>query len=106
MYKAGLEDEGHQIIVAKDGEEGFIKAKEGKPDLILLDIILPKIDGFGVLKKLKEDATTKGIMVVMLTNLGQEDDKGKAKKIGAIDYWVKADYTPSEVSKKIGKLLS
>ena len=74
MYQTKFSMEGQTIVTATDGADGLAKAKELKPDIVLLDIILPKLDGFSVLKELKADATTKNIPVILLTNLGQDDD--------------------------------
>jgi len=105
MYEASMGKAGFKVVLAKDGEEGLKAATESKPNLILLDIMMPKMDGFAVLEKLKSDDNTKNIPVVMLTNLGQSEDKEKGKKLGAVDYWVKADFTPSQVNEKIKQYL-
>lgn len=104
MYKGALEKDGYVVLEGKDGEEG-LRLAGNLPDLILLDIILPKIDGFGVLQKLKADPKTKNIPVIMLTNLGQDEDKEQGKKFGAADYWVKASFTPGQMSEKIKQYL-
>lgn len=101
MYKTKLEADGFEVVVAADGVAGLKLAKENKIDLILLDIILPQLDGFSVLKELKSDAKTKKIPVIMLTNLGTDEDKAKGSKLGAVDYLVKASLTPEQVSAKI-----
>lgn len=101
MYKSSLEKDGYTVVVAPEGERGWQLAGSQLPNLILLDIILPKLDGFSVLDKLRQDPKTKGIPVIMLTNLGQDEDKARGKKLGAVDYWVKADFTPAQVSEKI-----
>lgn len=100
-----MEQEGHEVISALDGEIGLRLAKEKKPDLILLDLILPKIHGFDVLKKLKEDKETQGIPVIILTNLEGIGDVDKALELGATTYLVKAQYTLEEMVKKIKKAL-
>jgi len=96
-----LEKEGYQIKSALDGEIGLALAKKLKPDLILLDLILPKKDGFEVLKELKKDETTKNILVIILTNLEGGTDVEKALSLGATTYLVKANYELEEVVKKI-----
>jgi len=106
MYEASMTKAGFEVILASDGEAGIKMAVKNHPDLILLDVMIPKIDGFAVLERLKSDSVTKKIPVVMLTNLGQSEDKEKGKKLGAVDYWVKADFTPAQVNKKITKLFS
>ena len=80
-------------------------AKKENPDVILLDIILPQMDGFSVLKKLKSDSATKNFPVILLTNLGQDGDVKKGLELGAIDYLIKANYTPSQVVEKVKSLL-
>ena len=71
----------------------------------MLDVMLPQLDGFSILKKIKADSKTKSIPVIMLTNLGTDEDKAKGEKLGAADYWVKASLTPTEISKKIKERL-
>ncbi len=100
-----LSQEGYEIIPALDGEIGLEMAKTKKPELILLDLILPKIHGFEVLKRLKEDAETKEIPVIILTNLEGIGDVDKAIELGATTYLVKARYTLTEVLEKIKKAL-
>jgi DNA-binding response OmpR family regulator len=100
-----LEKEGYQMISALDGESGLRLAKSEKPDLILLDLILPRKDGFEVLKELKEDETTKGIPVIVLTNLEDIESVEKAIRLGATTYLVKAQYTLEEVIQKVKKAL-
>ena len=100
-----LKQEGYEVISALDGEIGLRLAKEKKPELILLDLILPKIHGFDVLKKLKEDKETQEIPVIVLTNLEGIGDVDKALELGATTYLVKAQYTLEEVVEKIKKAL-
>jgi len=104
-----LKQEGYEIIPALDGEIGLRLANPPaggkKPDLILLDLILPKVHGFEVLKKLKEDEVTKDIPVIVLTNLEGIGDIDKAIELGATTYLVKADYSLEEVVEKIKKAL-
>jgi DNA-binding response OmpR family regulator len=100
-----LASEGFETIAAVDGESGVKKMKEEKPDIALLDLILPGIDGFEVLAKVKEEPTTASIPVVILSNLGQKDDVEKGLKLGATDYLVKAHFTPNEIIKKVRDVL-
>ena len=100
-----LSQEGYEMISALDGEVGLKLAKEKKLDLILLDLILPKVHGFEVLKKLKEDPKTKEIPIIILTNLEGIADVDKALELGATTYLVKAQYTLEEVVQKIKKAL-
>jgi len=100
-----LKQEGYEMISALDGEIGLRLAKTKKPDLILLDLILPKIHGFEVLKKLKEDKETKDIPVIVLTNLEKIEDVDKVLELGATTYLVKAQYSLEEVVEKIKNAL-
>lgn len=100
-----LKQEGYKMVPALDGQEGLRLAKKEKPDLILLDLILPKTHGFDVLKKLKEDEKTKGIPVIVLTNLEGVEEIDRAIELGATTYLVKAQYSLEEVIEKINKTL-
>lgn len=105
MYATKFSMEGYQIVNAYDGKEGLEAAKREKPHIILLDIIMPKLDGFAVLKELKDDESTKNIPVILLTNLGQESDVKKGKDLGADDYFVKANHSPQEIVELVKKKL-
>lgn len=105
MYKTKLEIEGYQVFTALNGASGLKMAQEKKPDLILLDIILPKMNGFEVLEKIKSDKNLKNIPIIMLTNLGQKEDIKKSFKLGANEYLIKAHFLPSEVIEKVKKFL-
>jgi len=100
-----LVKEGCNTSEAIDGEEGIKKVKEEKPDLVLLDLILPGIDGFEVLSKMKEDPALAQIPVIILSNLGQKDDVEKGLKLGAVDYLIKAHFTPGEIIDKVKNAL-
>ncbi|MFH1207294.1 MAG: response regulator [Patescibacteria group bacterium] len=105
MYVAKLNLENFEVHLAPDGEKGLKMAQAELPAIILLDIILPKMSGFDVLKSLKEGPSTKSIPVILLTNLGQRDDVQKGLDLGASDYLIKAHFMPSEVVDKIKKLV-
>jgi DNA-binding response OmpR family regulator len=100
-----LEQEKFKTFSAFDGEEGLKKAKEEKPNLILLDLILPKKDGFEVVKELKADEKLKDIPVIVLTNLEGVGDVEKALELGATTYLVKANYKLEDVVSKIKEIL-
>jgi len=100
-----LSQENFEIVEAVDGEEGIKKIKDTIPDIVLLDLILPGIDGFEVLAKVKEDTTTNSIPVIILSNLGQTEDVERGMKLGAIDFLVKAHFTPNEIIEKIKVIL-
>lgn len=100
-----LSREGYNVKEAVDGEDGVVKVKKENPDIILLDLILPGIDGFEVLAKIKEDSETKNIPVVILSNLGQREDVERGIKLGAVDFLIKAHFTPGEIIEKIEKIM-
>lgn len=106
MYERKFLSDGYEVSVAYDGLEGLKKATDEKPDLILLDIMLPKLDGLAMFKKLRSLAPTQGIPVILLTNFGQDDAVTECFKLGAIDYLVKADVTPQQVVDKVEKFLA
>ncbi len=105
MYVAKLDKERFETFVANDGVEGVRVAKEKLPDLILLDILLPKMDGWTVLGELKRDQATRAIPVILLTNLGDKKDVERGMALGATDYLVKAHFMPAEVVEKIKKTI-
>ena len=106
MYATKFEMEGFEVIMAEDGEKGLRLAKKELPDMILLDILLPKMNGFEVLKALKEDDKGKDLRVLLLTNLSQRAEVDQGFDLGAIDYLIKAHFMPSEVVAKVKKILS
>ncbi|MFH0951815.1 MAG: response regulator [Patescibacteria group bacterium] len=101
MYVTKLELENFKVELAIDGEAGLKTIREAKPNIILLDVVLPKKDGFAVLQEIKKDKTLKDIPVILLTNLGQRSDVDKGLSLGAVDYLIKAHFLPSEVIDKI-----
>lgn len=101
-----LTKEGFHIIQAVDGEEGLKKIKEEKPALVLLDLILPGIDGFEVLTRVKEDPEISKTPIIILSNLGQREDVEKGVKLGATDYLIKAHFTPGEIIEKIKNVIT
>ena len=106
IYASKFEKEGFKVSLALDGEIGLKLVKKEKPDIILLDVLLPKLDGFEVLEKLKADVATASIPVVLLTNLGQKEDVDKGLKLGAADYLIKAHFMPAETVEKVKKVLA
>ncbi|MBU1255311.1 response regulator [Patescibacteria group bacterium] len=106
MYVAKFSKNNFEVEVAIDGEAGLAKVKEFIPDLILLDIVLPKMDGFEILKKIKSDSKFKNIPIVLLTNLGQNSEVEKGMSLGANEYIIKAHFTPTAVVAKVKEILS
>ncbi|PIR96757.1 MAG: response regulator [Candidatus Doudnabacteria bacterium CG10_big_fil_rev_8_21_14_0_10_41_10] len=107
---AALEEElnqgGYETQGAADGSEGLEKIKSFKPDLVLLDLVMPKMDGMQVLKKMKEDSETKNVPVVILTNLSDYERISEALSLGAKDYLVKANYSLADLLDKVKTVLS
>ena len=101
MYRLKFDAEGFYVITAVDGMEALEKTKKEKPDLVLLDIILPKMDGWDFLKNLRADLSMPSPPVILLTNLGQNDDVKKGMSLGVVDYLIKAHFTPTEIVKKV-----
>lgn len=102
---SALESAGYEIVSAYDGEKGLELAKQSQPDLILLDLILPKMNGFDVLNELKKDRQTKDVPVIVLTNLESVEDVEKVIGLGATTYLVKANYDLDDIVGKIGEVL-
>ncbi len=106
MYYDIFEFDGYELDVAANGEEGIEKARTLKPTLILLDIMMPKMNGLQVLEKLKSDPETKNIPVVILTNLSGTQDAKTALSKGAVKYIVKSQYNPKQVSDMVKEILA
>ena len=102
--ETALKRGGFTVIPAVDGEEALRMARAESPDLILLDLIMPKMQGFEVLRALKADAATAAIPVVILSNLGQDGDVKQAMEAGAAGYFVKANLSLQDLVKRVGEL--
>ncbi len=105
LLKARLEKEGFKVEAAGDGEEGLTLLKQVKPDLVLLDLILPKVSGFEVLESISIDPQLKA-PVIILTNLAQDSDVQKTKNLGAVDYFVKVKISIEEIITKVKEVMS
>ncbi len=106
MYQKIFSFEGYEVEMAGDGEEGLEKAKTVKPTIVLLDVMMPKLNGLQVLEKLKMDPDTKSIPVVMLTNLAGQQDAETALTKGAVKYIVKSEHEPKEVADMVKEILA
>lgn len=103
VYLAKLQKEGYGVRIAYDGQEGLDELNKKAPDIILLDLILPNMDGFEFLEKIKQEDKYKKIPVIILSNLGQDEDIKRGKKLGADDYFVKANTPLKEIVEKINQ---
>ncbi len=101
LLKNRLEKEGLSVVHAGDGEEALVFLRENKPDLALLDIILPKKNGFEVLEEIQSDPIVRGIPVMIISNLGQNSDVVRGKELGAIEYYVKAETSIDDLVMKV-----
>ena len=101
MYRLKLELDGYQVIMAKDGEEGLRLAREVEPDIVFLDIRLPKVDGFSVLEGLRATDRTRNVPVVILSNYGEQDLVDRGLRLGALEYLIKSQTTPAHLSRGV-----
>lgn len=105
-YRDGLNRAGYEVVYASDGAEAVALAKSEKPDLILLDLIMPVKNGFEALEEIRKDKEFDQTPVIVLSNLGQETDIVKAKELGANDYLIKSNYSLADVAKVIENYLN
>lgn len=106
MYVMKFKEQGFQIETATDGKTALEKIEIAKPDIVLLDVVMPKMDGFDVIKKIKENKTPRTFKILFLTNFGQKEDVERGMDLGADGYIIKAHFTPSEVATKVKELLN
>jgi len=105
IYSRKITEEGFLLEVVSNGEEVLAKAKEKNPDLVILDIVLPQVDGWEILHQIKQDPELKNTKVVILSNLGQKEEVERGIKSGAEKYLIKAHFTPSQVVEEIKKII-
>jgi CheY-like chemotaxis protein len=103
--KSKLEHAGYAVHTAVDGEEALASLRASKPDLVLLDLIMPKVDGISVLRQMKADDQLRPVPVVILTNLSSGDKVAEAMQLGTFDFLVKANYSLDDVLKKVADRL-
>lgn len=105
IYSKKFEISGFEVILANTGLDAVKKAQESKPDVILLDLVLPEIDGFEALKRIREDKSLANTKVIISSNLSQEDERQKAEDLGANGFITKASFTPQEMVNKVQEFL-
>ncbi|MCR4324318.1 MAG: response regulator [Candidatus Curtissbacteria bacterium] len=106
MYQKKFQISGFEVEIAKDGEEGLSKMKALKPDIVLMDIMMPKLNGIDATAAAKSDETTRNIPIIILTNLSSTEDAQTAVKKGAVDFMVKSNFTPAQVVEKVKQVLA
>ena len=104
IYSTKLKESGFSVEVASDGESALHKVKEKEPDLVILDIVLPQLDGWEILRQIKSDPKLKNIKIIILSNLGQKEEVERGVELGAVKYLIKAHYTPSQVVEEIKEI--
>lgn len=104
-YKVKLEKERNEVVVAKDGQEALLLLENFSPNVIVLDLVMPNMDGFDLLKNIKLSEKHKNIPIVVASNLGQKEDIDKAMKLGATDFIVKSDLSMDDVVNKISSVV-
>lgn len=105
IYNKKFSEAGFEVVMAASGTEAETKARSERPELMLLDLVLPEEDGFDVLSKIKNDEITKSIKVIIFSNLSQEEDRRKAKSLGADGFIAKSDYTPHQIVDQVNKVV-
>lgn len=105
-YKDGLERAGYNVILAEDGEQTLQQMRDMQPDLVLLDIIMPKLNGFEVLQAARQEPAIAAIPIAVLTNLSQLNDEQEARAAGAVDFIVKADVSLNDLLDRIERLFA
>ncbi len=105
IYKVKFENEGYEVRVVTDGAQAVEEAKKRKPDIVLLDLVMPVKDGFETLKALKALPELKDVPMMVLSSLGQDDDAAKVKELGAVEYYVKTNITIYELVNKVKEYL-
>lgn len=105
LFKIKLLKEGYDVFIANDGEKALKASRERRPDLLLLDLVMPVKDGFEVLKEIRTDPTLKDLKVIVLSNLGQQEDEKRAEELGVSDYFVKTDISLAEMVNQVKKYI-
>jgi DNA-binding response OmpR family regulator len=106
MYAVKFKEAGFEVDIAQNGEAALEKVRTGNPDVVLLDVVMPKMDGFDVLRAIRKEKLAPHAEVFVLSNLGQKEDTDRGINLGAVDYIVKAHFTPSEVVARVNSTLS
>ena len=106
MYRMKFEEEGYTVATASDGQAGLDLLKRFRPDILLLDLMMPIMDGLAVLQKLRKQPEGKNLKVIVLTNMGESEAPPEIRKLGVADFIVKADMTPKQVADRVKQVLA
>lgn len=106
LYQKRFTKDGHTVITARDGEEGLELIGKEQPDLVLLDIMMPKLSGLEMLERIKANPETRSVPVVVLTNLAGEEEQARAFELGAVAYIVKSSHDPVQIAAKVHEILA
>ncbi len=106
VFSLKLREIGYDVLIVPDGKTGLAMIKQKKPSLVLLDLVMPEMDGYEVLKAIKGDKSLSGVKVYAWSNLTQKDEIERAEKLGVDGYLIKSDYTPTTLSEKIKEVLN
>lgn len=106
LYQKRFTKDGHAVITAKDGEEGLRRIEKEQPNLVLLDIMMPKLSGLEMLERIKANPATRSVPVVILTNLAGEEEQARAFELGAVAYIIKSNNDPVKISAKVQEILT
>ncbi len=105
IFQMRLEAEGYQVVTAADGEEGLVVAMKEKPDLLIADVMMPKLSGFEMIENLRSSPEMKDVKVVMMTALGQAEDQARGEKLGVVKYLVKSQVTLEDFARVVKEVL-
>ena len=106
IYTTRLTADGYEVLSAENGEDGLKLIEQDGINLIVLDLMMPRVDGFGLLEKIRSTEKTKNIPVLVYSNLAQEEEVNRAKSLGATEFIVKANISPTETVNKIKSYLN
>lgn len=105
IYKKKFHLAGIEMRIAEDGQQALEMIQDDPPDVLLLDIVLPRVGGWQILEKIKSDKSLEKMQIIILSNLGQKEEVAKGLNMGAIRYLIKAQFTPNEIVEEVKKLL-
>jgi DNA-binding response OmpR family regulator len=106
IYSTRLKTDGHEVFTAENGEEGLKIAMDNNPDIVILDVMMPRVDGFEVLEKLREDERFKLKPIIMYSNLNNEEEIKRAKQMGVTEFVIKANLSPTQMVEKIKQYIN